>query len=110
MAETDDLCPHLHAVVSRKHGVVPVTHGCEECLAIGGEWVHLRLCLTCGHVGCCDQSPRRHATKHHHETRHPVIRSYEPDEDWAYCYPDDLGVEAIPLLEGEATDVHIDPP
>ncbi len=63
--------------------------GCEECLAIGGRWVHLRICLTCGHVGCCDNSPNRHATKHNHDTQHPVITSAEVGETWAYCYPDD---------------------
>jgi uncharacterized UBP type Zn finger protein len=67
--------------------------GCEECLAIGAEWVHLRLCLECGHVGCCDDSPNKHATKHYRATSHPVIRSFEPGERWRYCYPDDLFVE-----------------
>ena len=67
--------------------------GCEECLATGSDWVHLRLCLTCGHVGCCDQSRGKHATKHYHATTHPIIRSYEPGELWAWCYPDELMLE-----------------
>ena len=65
------------------------TQGCEECLKIGQEWVHLRKCLICGHVGCCDQSIGKHATVHFHETKHPVIRSAEPGEQWKYCYIDD---------------------
>ena len=64
--------------------------GCEDCLKIGATWVHLRLCMTCGHVGCCDSSPNRHATKHAAATTHPIIRSAEPGEDWLYCYADDL--------------------
>ncbi|GAB2966852.1 Na+/H+ antiporter [Amycolatopsis acidiphila] len=64
--------------------------GCEDCLREGTTWVHLRLCLECGHVGCCDSSPRRHATQHFHDTRHPVIRSYEPGEDWRWCFVDRL--------------------
>jgi hypothetical protein len=60
--------------------------GCEECLATGGRWVHLRLCLACGHVGCCDNSPGRHATKHFRQSGHPVMRSFEPGEDWGWCY------------------------
>ncbi|HEV8498694.1 MAG TPA: UBP-type zinc finger domain-containing protein, partial [Gemmatimonadaceae bacterium] len=71
-------------------------NGCAECLATGGEWVHLRLCASCGHVGCCDQSPGKHATKHYHASKHPIIISFEPDEDWAYCYPDDLFMEPAP--------------
>ncbi|MFK0110672.1 ubiquitin carboxyl-terminal hydrolase 14 [Streptomyces sp. NPDC091217] len=63
--------------------------GCEECLAIGGYWVHLRLCLTCGHVGCCDSSPGRHATAHFSGTGHPVIRSFEAGEDWRWCFVDE---------------------
>jgi uncharacterized UBP type Zn finger protein len=70
------------------------TDGCEECLASHGRWLHLRLCLSCGHVGCCDSSPSRHATKHFHETTHPIVASFEPGEDWAWCYAD--GVE-VPL-------------
>jgi len=66
--------------------VTPNSDGCEECLAIGSEWVHLRVCLTCGHVGCCDSSPNRHATKHFARTEHPIVRSLEPGEDWRWCY------------------------
>jgi uncharacterized UBP type Zn finger protein len=69
--------------------------GCEDCLRIGGRWVHLRLCLECGHVGCCDSSPNRHATKHFHATSHPVIRSIEPGEDWGWCFVDEV------MLEGD---------
>ena len=64
------------------------TQGCEECLAIGQQWVHLRKCLECGHVGCCDQSIGKHATKHANAAGHMVIRSFEPDENWRYCYLD----------------------
>ena len=64
--------------------------GCEECLATGMQWVHLRMCQTCGHIGCCDNSPGRHATAHHGSTGHPIIRSAEPNEDWSFCYEDDL--------------------
>jgi uncharacterized UBP type Zn finger protein len=68
----------------------PLTpEGCEECLVTGGRWVHLRLCRTCGHVGCCDSSPGTHATKHFHATKHPVMRSFEPGEDWNWCYEDE---------------------
>lgn len=67
--------------------------GCQECLASGGRWVHLRLCVECGRVGCCDNSPNRHATGHHEATGHPVMRSYEPDEAWWYCYVDELTFE-----------------
>ncbi len=71
--------------------------GCEECLRTGSRWVHLRLCLSCGHVGCCDNSPGKHATKHFGTTQHPVIRSYEPGEDWGWCYPDRLFLEPAPV-------------
>jgi hypothetical protein len=63
--------------------------GCGECLSLGTPWVHLRLCLTCGHVGCCDSSPMRHASGHFRHSRHPVIRSYEPGEDWRWCFVDE---------------------
>jgi len=82
-------CEHLkHA-----HDVPAHTRGCEECLKSGDSWVHLRLCLSCGHVGCCDSSPNRHATKHYHKTQHPVVRSAEPGERWMWCYEDELMVE-----------------
>jgi uncharacterized UBP type Zn finger protein len=69
----------------------PVADGCVECLAMGGVWVHLRRCLECGHIGCCDNSPNRHATAHFHETSHPLVQSFEPGEDWYWCYTDDRG-------------------
>ena len=68
--------------------------GCEECLQSGDRWVHLRLCLICGHVGCCDSSPNRHATKHFHATQHPVVASFEPGENWAWCYVDEVMMRA----------------
>ena len=65
------------------------TAGCEDCIPIGARWVHLRMCATCGHVGCCDSSPNRHATAHHSATSHPVVQSFEPGERWAWCYVDE---------------------
>jgi uncharacterized UBP type Zn finger protein len=67
--------------------------GCDECLATGGHWVHLRMCLQCGRVGCCDDSPGRHATAHHYATGHPVVRSLEHGESWCWCYLDELAFE-----------------
>jgi uncharacterized UBP type Zn finger protein len=64
--------------------------GCEECLATGGSWVHLRMCQTCGRIGCCDSSPGRHASRHAREAEHPVLRSVEPGEDWSWCVIDEL--------------------
>jgi uncharacterized UBP type Zn finger protein len=63
---------------------------CEDCVAIGSTWVHLRLCLSCGHVGCCDSSPNRHASKHSHKVGHPLVRSIEPGESWVWCYVDEI--------------------
>jgi uncharacterized UBP type Zn finger protein len=77
---------------------------------MGQEWVHLRLCLTCGHVGCCDSSPGKHATGHYHASEHPVIRSFEPGEDWGYCYVDDALVESLPASGAEVAPVHYDAP
>lgn len=80
------------------------TRGCEECLLTGLRWVHLRLCLGCGHVGCCDSSPGRHATKHFIHTSHPVAASYEPGERWAWCYVDETELPVpehiVPVLRG----------
>jgi uncharacterized UBP type Zn finger protein len=67
--------------------------GCEECLKTGSWWVHLRLCETCGHVGCCDSSPNKHATRHFHASGHPIVQSFEPGEDWLWCYVDEVEVE-----------------
>ena len=80
-------CTHTDQI---REGVLPSAQGCEECLRMGEEWEHLRECLSCGHVGCCDQSENKHATKHFHYTGHPIIRSFEPGEDWRYCYVDDV--------------------
>jgi uncharacterized UBP type Zn finger protein len=83
-------CTHL----DRIRDVEPRTpKGCEECLQTGDRWVHLRLCLTCGHVGCCDSSPNKHATKHAHATQHPIVQSFEPNENWSWCYVDEVMLE-----------------
>jgi len=79
-------CTHTDTI----RDVTPSALGCEECLKIGSPWVHLRLCRTCGHVGCCDDSPNRHATKHFHQTRHPIIEGYDPPEGWGWCYIDEI--------------------
>jgi hypothetical protein len=81
---TEPVCTH----VSTLPDVRPGADGCEDCLAIGGHWVHLRMCMQCGHIGCCDSSPAKHATAHFHATQHPVIQSFEPGEDWWWCYVD----------------------
>ena len=81
--------PHLSAT----RPVAPRADGCAECLRIGSAWVHLRLCLTCGHVGCCDSSKNKHATKHYHKTGHPVVQSFEPGESWRWCYAHRLFME-----------------
>jgi uncharacterized UBP type Zn finger protein len=79
-------CAHLGQI----RDVKPSAAGCEECLKMKDRWVHLRMCLTCGHVGCCDSSKNKHATKHFHATSHPIIRSFEPGETWRWCYVDEL--------------------
>ena len=79
-------CSHL---VLAKDPPARTPEGCEECLRSGGEWVNLRLCRICGHVGCCDSSPGKHATGHFHSTRHPLIQSFEPGESWTWCYLDE---------------------
>lgn len=85
-------CEHFKLAQS----VTPSANGCEECLKLGDTWVHLRLCLMCGHVGCCDSSKNKHATEHFHSTQHPVMASFEPGEEWGWCYVDQLFVETIP--------------
>lgn len=74
--------------------------GCEDCLKMGGRWVHLRLCLECGHVGCCDDSPHKHATRHFHATNHPIITSFEPGEDWGWCFVDEVVLEGDWPIDG----------
>jgi hypothetical protein len=83
-------CSHLGGILFTE---LPETiAGCEECLASGGRWVHLRMCQTCRHIGCCDGSPNRHASAHARIAGHPIIRSAEPGEDWSYCYIDDITI------------------
>jgi uncharacterized UBP type Zn finger protein len=77
-------CTHLDQI----QDVTPSAQGCEDCLKTGDTWVHLRICLICGHVGCCDSSKNKHATKHFHDTDHPIVQSFEPGEDWRWCYAD----------------------
>jgi uncharacterized UBP type Zn finger protein len=79
-------CKHL----GQMRDVDPNTKGCEECLKTGQEWVHLRLCMECGHVGCCDSSIGKHATKHFHGTKHAIMRSLEPSETWGWCFVDQV--------------------
>jgi uncharacterized UBP type Zn finger protein len=82
-------CTHLDTIKI----VEPSAEGCEECLKMGDTWLHLRLCRTCGHVGCCDQSKNRHATKHFHATNHPIIEGWDPPEGWGWCYVDEVMFE-----------------
>ena len=82
------VCTHLDQVELTE--LPDEAAGCEDCLREGGKWVHLRICLTCGHVGCCDSSPARHASAHARDSSHPIVRSLEPGEDWFYCYPDEF--------------------
>jgi uncharacterized UBP type Zn finger protein len=82
-------CQHVDQI----QAVTPSATGCEDCLKIGGHWVKLRLCLTCGHVGCCDNSPNKHATKHFQATDHPIIQSFERGENWRWCYVDQILIE-----------------
>ncbi len=91
-----EVCEH----VKELHGVTPSGNGCVECQKTGDAWVHLRLCQTCGHVGCCDNSKNKHATKHFHETGHPVIKSFEPGENWGYCYVDKMYYDRLPVNVG----------
>jgi len=90
-------CTHLDTIEITQ--LPESVDGCEDCLREGGKWLHLRICLGCGHVGCCDNSPSKHATAHFHATEHPIIRSLEPGEEWSWCYVDDLGM-LIPDVQG----------
>ena len=91
-------CTHLDQIeITELPESVP---GCEDCLRAGDGWVHLRICLSCGHVGCCDSSPNRHASAHARGTEHPIIRSLEPGEDWSWCFVDQVGMR-ISEVHGE---------
>ena len=82
-------CTHTNQI----NQVTPSAEGCEECLKMGDSWVHLRLCLSCGHVGCCNSSKNKHAQKHFDSTEHPIVESFEPNEDSRWCYADETYVE-----------------
>jgi uncharacterized UBP type Zn finger protein len=91
-----EICTHLDQIQS----VEPSIPGCcSQCIALGQPWMHLRLCLTCGEVGCCDSSPNRHASKHAAEHGHPIVLSFEPGEDWCWCYVDEaaFAVDGLPV-------------
>ena len=77
-------CTHMDHI----HNVTPSASGCEDCLKTGDSWVHLRMCLECGHVGCCDSSKNKHATAHFHATHHPIMQSVQPGESWRWCFVD----------------------
>ena len=86
--------PCTHAAAAKIREVKRPADGCEDCLAIGGRWVHLRVCLVCGRVGCCDSSPNQHATKHFRSTGHPIITSAQPGETWVWCYVDEAALSS----------------
>jgi uncharacterized UBP type Zn finger protein len=90
MEENTKTCTHLDQITKDVKPKTP--DGCEECLKTGDKWVHLRMCLTCGHIGCCDSSKNKHATKHFHETKHAIMKSFEPKEDWRWCFVDEMEV------------------
>jgi uncharacterized UBP type Zn finger protein len=91
-------CSHLETIEITE--LPDAVDGCEDCLAAGGVWLHLRICLGCGHVGCCDDSPGQHASAHARGAGHPIIRSLEHGEDWCWCFEDELGFR-IPSITGE---------
>ncbi|HLJ04477.1 MAG TPA: UBP-type zinc finger domain-containing protein [Solirubrobacteraceae bacterium] len=90
-------CTHLESITVTQ--LPESVEGCEDCLRAGGVWMHLRICLVCGHVGCCDDSPSKHATAHAHTTEHQLIRSLEPGEDWVWCFADEVAMR-IPEIHG----------
>jgi uncharacterized UBP type Zn finger protein len=87
----DSECTHTDQI----RDVTPNADGCEDCRKIGDMWHHLRLCMTCGHVGCCDSSNNKHATKHFHQAQHPIIKSFQPGEDWGWCYVDEVMLDEV---------------
>ncbi len=90
-------CAHLDTIEITE--LPESSDGCEDCLREGGKWLHLRICLECGHVGCCDDSPGQHATHHADNSGHVLIRSLEPGEDWSYCFADEIAM-VIPDITG----------
>jgi Zn-finger in ubiquitin-hydrolases and other protein len=92
-------CAHLDTIEVTE--LPDAVAGCEECLAAGADWCHLRICLGCGHVGCCDSSPGRHATQHATLTGHPIMRSIQPGETWSWCYVDEVVLE-VPEIRGQS--------
>ena len=97
------VCTHLDQIELRE--LPESVDGCEDCLREGGKWLHLRICLACGHVGCCDDSPNRHATAHAHSSAHAIIRSLEPGEEWCWCYQDEVAF----LVDGVRGETRIPP-
>jgi uncharacterized UBP type Zn finger protein len=93
-----EACPHFDQI----RDVKPSANGCEDCIKIGAAWNELRVCLTCGHVGCCDDSENQHATKHFHSTQHPLIKSFDPGETWGWCYLDKRYFKDMPDRPGGA--------
>ena len=89
-------CSHLETIEITE--LPDEVEGCEDCLRTGGRWVHLRMCQACGHIGCCDSSPNRHASAHFAESGHPIVRSAQPDEEWSWCYVDE---EAFVVRDAE---------
>jgi uncharacterized UBP type Zn finger protein len=96
MNSPEPVCSHLETITVTE--LPESVAGCEDCLASGGVWMHLRICLECGHVGCCDSSPNRHASAHAAAKDHPLIRSLEPGEDWSWCF-----VDEVAMVIGEIT-------
>jgi uncharacterized UBP type Zn finger protein len=92
------ICSHLDHVQILE--LPEAVEGCVDCLAAGTKWLHLRICLECGHVGCCDDSPERHASRHAGDAEHPIIRSLEPGEDWSWCFVDEIAMR-IPQVHGQ---------
>jgi hypothetical protein len=90
-------CKHIKHI----QAVTPSGNGCEECLKMGDSWVHLRLCETCGQVGCCDDSKNKHAARHAHQTGHPIVKSFEPGEDWGWCYEEEVYFDVLPVNVGD---------
>ena len=91
-------CTHLDSIAVTQ--LPESVDGCADCLATGGQWLHLRICLGCGHVVCCDSSPNQHASKHFNESGHPLIRSLEPGEQWSFCFVDEAGM-LLPDVHGQ---------